>query len=79
MRVWLIEKDKTDVPVLMEAITIRYSARRECLVVEGSLRWYEINMTVDAAAKIMKNCAESSGNVLDLRCYGAVGFFHRPG
>ena len=79
MRVWLIEKDKTNVPVMMEATTIRYSARRGCLVVEGPLRWYEINMDADKAAGIMRHCADKKYAELDLRCFGSAGFFHKTG
>ena len=77
MRVWLIEKGKTEVPVMFEATTIRYSERRGCLVAEGPLRWYEFDISAKAAAVIMKQCAEKNDSVLDLRDLGAVGFHHK--
>ena len=74
MRVWLMEKDKTYVPAMVEAQDIRYSRRRNSLVIYGNFRWYEIVMSVDDAKEIMDECLSGNDDVLDLRKFKAIGF-----
>jgi hypothetical protein len=75
MRVWLREKGKTSVPVMVEAVNIRYSKRRDSLVIDGYFKWYEILMSVEEAQKLMDKCVNENKNILDLRELGALGFF----
>ena len=80
MRVWLLEKGKKSaVPVVFEAETIRYSNRRGCIVAEGRLRRYEIDMQPETAAMLMNNCVNDKEEALDLRQFGAIGFHQQMG
>jgi len=77
MRVWLKEKNKTSIPAMVEAVSIRYSKSRSSLVIDCLFKWHEIDMSVEEAQELMDNCADEGKQVLDLRNYGAIGFHRR--
>ena len=74
MRVWLMEKEKTYVPTVIKAVSVRYSRSRNSLVIDGNYRWYEIVMSVDDAKELVDDVLNNHEAQMDLRKFRAIGF-----
>jgi hypothetical protein len=77
MKVLLIERDKTDVPTIVESLDVRYSKKRGRLVIDGFYRWYEVDVSIERAKDIVDAYISDTEGMLDLRGFPATGFYKR--
>jgi hypothetical protein len=76
MKVLLIEKQKTDVPTIVDAPIIRYSKSNECLEVYSYPWHYKVVVEPDEAKRMIDEHirqVEGGAALLDLRAYPAIG------